>query len=395
MKFLGVRIGSIVAALGFCFLLDAVASHQSSLIQRLVLLAGLYVTLAVSLNLINGITGQFSIGHAAFYQVGAYTTGVLAGMFYGKAHLPPVLWVLLMMVVSAISASIAGLVVGLPSLRLRGDYLAIVTLGFGEIIRIFVENQQNLGGAYGMSVAPRFQFIWLVWMLAILTIATSRNLLKTAHGLPFLAVREDEVASSAMGVNVTRIKVTAFLIGSAFAGAAGALLAHFEGYISPPMFSMTLSFVLVTMVVLGGTGSITGSTLAAVLLFYLPEKMRDLGDVRLCTLLGIGIALGCVVALIRKVIAEFHGDTSRKLQLYGAIVAGGFVAAFVFSFIASAVPFLRTTVEGTKLRMVVFAVTLLVLMLLRPQGVFAHHEFSWDFLKKLAGKDYKETEVAA
>lgn len=378
-----------------CFLIDFLSNSQSSFTQRLILLAGLYVTLAVSLNLINGITGQFSIGHAAFYQVGAYTTGRLAQVFYERAHIPGVPWMILMMLAGATTAAIAGLVVGLPSLRLRGDYLAIVTLGFGEIIRIVVQNQPSLGKAYGMKVEPRFQYVWLVWMLAVVCIAVSRNLLKNVHGLSFLAIREDEVASSAMGVNVTRTKVTAFVIGSAFAGAAGALLAHFEGFISPQTFGMDLSFIILTMVVLGGTGSITGSAMAAVVLFYIPEKMRDLNDFRLAGLVASGIAVIAAVAAVRWLLAR-HVTTGKKVAFVIGCIVGGVLVQLLFSAVLQTIPALQSTVEGSKLRLVIFAVTLIVLMLLRPEGVFAHHEFSWSWLKKLFGaKNQPSTEVAA
>ena len=237
MKFWIVRILSIAAAVAGCFALQGIASGQNDYTQRLIILAGLYVTLAVSLNLINGITGQFSIGHAAFYQVGAYLAAFLSGKYFASAHMPPLVWLVLTMIAGALGAAVAGFVVGLPSLRLRGDYLAIVTLGFGEIIRIQVQNTPALGGSYGMNVQPKIVSIAFVWLLAVLCIAVCRNLLKTAHGLPFLAVREDEIASSAMGVNVTRVKVAAVILGSAFAGAAGALLASYEGFITPATFS--------------------------------------------------------------------------------------------------------------------------------------------------------------
>ena len=395
MRFWGVRLGSVVMTLLFCLLLDKVALGSSSFIQRMVMLAGLYVTLAVSLNLINGITGQFSIGHAAFYMVGAYTAGVLASNFFDSSHLPGGLWLLVVMLAGAVTAAIAGLIVGLPSLRLKGDYLAIVTLGFGEIIRIVAQNQPKLGGAYGLTVAPRLQYIWIVWALAIVCIAVCRNLLKTAHGLPFLSVREDEVASSAMGVNVTGVKVAAFLIGSAFAGAAGALLAHFEGFISPPMFDMSVSILIVAMVVLGGTGSITGSIIAAVLLFYLPEKMRDLKEVQLSTLVALGFAIAFAVAAVRYVEKNVHGSVSKRLGMYAGIVVCIVVVTFIGSAALGAVPKLHTTVEGSKLRLVLLAVTLIVLMLIRPQGVFAHHEFSWSWIGKLLGKKTPTTEIAA
>lgn len=389
------RIGSILLAFIFCFALDKFAGGLDDFSKRLIVLAGLYITLSVSLNLINGITGQFSMGHAAFYQVGAYFAGYLAVNFYGKiSWLTGPLWLVGMMLVGGIAAAIAGLVVGLPSLRLKGDYLAIVTLGFGEIIRIVVQNQEIIGGSYGMNVQPKFPTLfasmhmngtWMVWMLAILCIAVCRNLLKTAHGLPFLAVREDEVASSAMGVNVTKIKVVAFLIGSAFAGAAGALLAQYEGFITPTMFTMDVSFIILTMVVLGGTGSITGSALAAAVLFYLPEKLRDLPPVPVGSLAaGIICAIAMVYAM-KKISDNFHGPKSKAAMMYIGCFLGAAILTYVLGMALNPIPVFAKVapIEANRLRMVIFAGTLIILMLLRPQGVLGHYEFSWDWIKRM------------
>ncbi len=453
MKFWPIRILSIIGAVLGCFLFEGIAHHQSDYTQRLIILAGHYVTLAVSLNLINGITGQFSIGHAAFYQVGAYLGGYLSVNYFKSMHLPPLVWLLVIMVAGAAAAAFAGLIVGLPSLRLRGDYLAIVTLGFGEIIRIKIQNTPALGGSYGLNVEPKIQSIAIVWLLAILCIAVCRNLLKTANGLPFLAVREDEVASSAMGVNVTRIKVSAFLLGSAFAGAAGALLASYEGFITPATFAMDVSFIILTMVVLGGTGSITGSVVSAIFLSYLPEYLRGLKDssgepltltggsvvaslIAVITVVAvirwiytdgsrnkstrIGMTLGAIVGgfVVQAIIAAIlnHNGKLHNSILVAAVVAVVTVAFLIRSIYASransktwqtglkglgailgglAVAAVLNTVlthlfnlndgkvEVGQLRMVIFAITLIVLMLLRPQGVFAHHEFSWTWVSKL------------
>lgn len=392
MKFWAVRIASILAAFGACFLLDSLVTGKLPGVygglddfgQRLVVLAGLYITLSVSLNLINGITGQFSIGHAAFYQVGAYAAGFISVSFYKNSSIQGLPWLILMMFAAALVAGFAGFVVGLPSLRLRGDYLAIVTLGFGEIIRIIVQNQEPLGGSYGLRVEPKFQYIWLVWLLAVGCIALCRNLLRSAHGLQFLAVREDEVAASAMGVNVTKAKVTAFVLGSALAGAAGALLAHFETFISPNMFAMDLSFIILTMVVLGGTGSITGSAIAAVALFYLPEKLRDIESVPGNALVGWVLAVALGVAAIRYIEKHYHaGKLLRAAAVIGAIFCA-YLAQLALSGLLGNVPFLSaSSFEAAKLRMVIFAATLIILMMVRPQGVFGHHEFSWDWVMRL------------
>ena len=384
MRFWAIRLGSIAAAVGLCLLIDLVARSQGNdSVVSLVSRAGIFVTLAVSLNLINGITGQFSIGHAAFYMMGAYTTAVLARAFYTQASLPGPIWLVLMMLAGAFTAGFAGLLVGLPSLKLRGDYLAIVTMGFGEILVIIARNQKSLGEAYGLNVTPTFNYIWLIWLLAVVTIAVSRNLLKNAHGLAFLSVREDEIAGAAMGVNVTRTKVTAFVLGSAFAGAAGSLYAHFESFISPIVFKMDTSFIILTMVVLGGTGSITGSVIAAIALFYIPEWMRDVKDVKMGMVVAIAIAIIAAVSLIKITIDRYHGPAKQRFLRIGAFMGLGVVLSIVLAPTLGNVPAFAGNVEGSKLRYVVFAATLIILMLLRPQGIFAHHELSWAWLKKV------------
>lgn len=387
MKFWLVRVASVFLVLALCYGIQAFALGQTVVAPRLFALTGLYVTLAVSLNLINGITGQFSIGHAAFYQIGAVVAGFMSVKFFDSQPLAGPGWLIAMGLVGGVAASLAGLAVGLPSLRLRGDYLAIVTLGFGEIIRIVVLNTEAVGGSYGLNVKPKLQYIWLIWLLAAVTIAVSRNLLKTAWGLAFLAVREDEIASNAMGVNVTKIKVLAFVLGSAFAGAAGALLAHYEGFINPTMFSMDLSFIVLTMVVLGGSGSITGSVLAAIALFLLPEFLRSAPPVTGAALAGAAIATAVTVAAMRWVTRNVHGETHRKVLAYLAGLAGGFFLFLLLWTLFNLSPGMAgTTFEASKLRMVIFAATLIILMMLRPQGIFAHHEFSWDWVKRVLGR---------
>jgi branched-chain amino acid transport system permease protein len=260
--------------------------------RRILLLVGINITMAVSLNLINGFTGQFSLGHAGFMAVGAYAgaaftlragpsirqalPGLSAQPMLGDA----VIFAGSLLLAGALAAA-AGWVVGLPSLRLRGDYLAIVTLGFGEIIRVVLLNIPALGGPQGMfGIPPLTSFFWVA-LVAVLAILLSRNIAISTHGLAFLSVREDEIAAEAMGVPTTRVKVRAFLIGSFFAGMGGALYAHQIQFIQPGDFSFVQSILFVTMVVLGGTGSITGSVLAAAILTYLPERLRDFQQYRM------------------------------------------------------------------------------------------------------------------
>jgi branched-chain amino acid transport system permease protein len=240
---------------------------------------GIAIILAVSLNLVNGLTGQFSIGHAGFMAVGGYVSAVL--LMRGPTDDPYRLFFICSIAGGAGAAALAGWLVGKPSLRLRGAYLAIVTLGFGEIIRVVIENTRLFGGAIGLSPIPRYaDFTW-IWTAAIATILISKRLRDSTHGRAFLSVREDEVAAEAMGVDTTGYKVRAFVISAGLAGVAGALSGAFEGNLSPQSFTFVRSFEIVAMVVLGGMGSITGSTLAAAVLTLLPEYLRALANLRM------------------------------------------------------------------------------------------------------------------
>jgi branched-chain amino acid transport system permease protein len=264
--------------------------QMSGYTLRVLLLIGINVTMAVSLNLINGIAGQFSLGHAGFMAVGAYSsaalTMALGSRLAGTPLAPdaPAGGMLLLgagMLVAGMAAALAGVIVGMPSLRLRGDYLAIVTLGFGEIIRVILLNIPAVGGAQGLTGIPALTSFFWVFLAAAAIIELSRSLRQSTHGLAFLSVREDEVAAEAMGINTTRTKVLAFVIGAFFAGMGGALFAHLQQYIQPRDFDFMLSVQFVTMVVLGGTGSITGATFAAAVLTLLPEVLRPVNQYRL------------------------------------------------------------------------------------------------------------------
>ncbi len=386
---------SAVGCVALAFLVQYISGQfLSSYANGLVFQAATFVTLAVSLNIVNGITGQFSIGHYAFFQIGAYTTGALSLLFWkkfqGAANVPMQedIWIVLMMFFGIITSAFAGWIVGLPSLRLRGDYLAIVTLGFGEIIRISAENFTFMGGATGTKIAPEKTVVWLAWLLAFAAIGLSRNLLKSVHGLAFLSVREDEIAATAMGVNITRTKVAAFVIGSAFAGAAGVLYAHQQTFISPDLFKMDGSFIVLTMVIFGGTGSITGSALAGASLFYLPEALRELPPVPFASLVGIVLGLIATIGALKRYSDQSHAKTSVKAATMIGIIVVGIVFMAILGKLLSFVPSIsaHAPIQGSQLRLVVFAVTLIVLMLFRPQGVFAHHEFSWKWLRSVLAR---------
>jgi branched-chain amino acid transport system permease protein len=247
---------------------------------------GIAIIAAVSLNLINGITGQFSLGHAGFMAVGAYTAAAIS-VFYIKPHLGETgLWAGLALIggllAGGTAAALAGLIVGVPTLRLRGDYLAIATLGFGEIIRIVLQNMQVVGGPLGMFGIPVMVDLLWVSLWVVVCVVIIFRLVHSVKGRAFPAIREDEFASAAIGINTTRYKVMAFTIGSFFAGIAGGLFAHSAtGYISPGQFDFLKSVEIVVMVVLGGLGSITGSIIAATVLTLLPEWLRGFSEYRM------------------------------------------------------------------------------------------------------------------
>lgn len=266
---------------------------------RLATLCGINITLAVSLNMVNGFTGQFSLGHAAFLGIGMYsslylteTVGpALYGAAPGPAWLRQVAVLLVLFVVAGALSALGGLLIGLPSLRLRGDYLAIVTLGFGEILRVFIQNIGPLGASRGFyltqtQVIPsRNELFFWVAALAVVAVAVSRNLMLSGPGRAFLAVREDEIAAEAVGVNTYRAKVMAFALSAVFAGFAGVLNGLVNAYADPSIQSIGFlkSIEVVLMVVLGGLGSVTGAVVTAVVITLLPELLRPIEQYRMVT----------------------------------------------------------------------------------------------------------------
>jgi branched-chain amino acid transport system permease protein len=254
---------------------------------RIINLIGINVTLAVSLNLINGLAGQFSIGHAGFMAVGGYTATYVT-VYYGDriaalvgATLNDGVGASIAMIVSlaagAAAAALAGFAVGVPSLRLRGDYLAIVTLGFSEIIRVVILNIPAVGGATGFTDAiPITNFFW-IFAMAILTIVIVRNIATSTFGRALATIRGDEIAAEAMGINTTRHKVLAFAISAALAGVAGGLSGQlFANPLNPQNLNFVKSIEVIVMIVLGGLGSITGAVVGATTLTILPEALRTL-----------------------------------------------------------------------------------------------------------------------
>ncbi len=240
---------------------------------RVLINCGIGIILALSLNLVNGCAGQFSLGHAGFMGVGAYVSATITTVYGGAMWTNP-LGIGVAVVAGGLAAATAGYLVGLPSLRLKGDYLAIVTLGFGEIIRIVFLNVELVGGARGLPGIPRYSNFFWVFAWAAVTLIFLKRLSESSFGRAILSIREDEVAAEAMGINVAHYKVVAFVISSFFAGVAGALFAHYQGFIDPQSFNFNRSVDVVIMVVIGGMGSLTGSVIGGVIVTMMPELLR-------------------------------------------------------------------------------------------------------------------------
>ena len=241
--------------------------------QLNIILVCINIILAVSLNLINGYTGQFSLGHAGFMAIGAYAGAICTV----KLALPLVV----ALAAGAVLAGFVGLLIGLPTLRLKGDYLAIATLGFGEIIRLTVLNIPYIGGASGLTGIPRLTtFAWVFWLM-ILTVFIIKNLINSSAGRACIAVRENEIAAEAMGVNTTKYKVMAFTVGAVFAGIAGVLFAHYFYLVHPSSFTFMKSIDILTIVVLGGLGSMAGSIVGAVVLTFVSAVLASYAEWRM------------------------------------------------------------------------------------------------------------------
>jgi branched-chain amino acid transport system permease protein len=369
--------------------------------------AGINIVLAVSLNIVNGCAGQFSIGHAGFMAVGAYAAAAI--VYYGSFKIwgtgefqggwlsfigrdppsgPPVssgevLFIAACLIGGLVAAG-AGWLVGLPSLRLRGDYLAIVTLGFGEIVRVILQGTDaqlpgrraadaqvirdtpwwqlidNLGGSKSFSSVPPYATVFWIFVWVAVTLIVAVRLKYSGYGRALLSIREDEIAARAVGVNVTRYKVRAFVLSAFFAGVAGALTALHVGQINAGELGFQRSFEIVIMVVLGGLGSISGAAIAAVLLTILPEVLRDPPSI---------VPWGLPIALVMGVLVWFG---SRR-PVRGLITLAVSCAGYELLRLAAE----KMGVNLAQYRMIIYSLVLILVMILRPQGLLGVAEL-WD-----------------
>lgn len=251
---------------------------------QVMMFAGINIMMTASLNLINGFTGQFCIGHAGFMSLGAYGSAVVTTIIFNGKNIPEMAQVpvfLLGLLAGGIIAALIGMIIGLPSLKLKGDYLAIVTLAFGEIVRAILRLIQPIGGARGMIGIPNYANLGWIFAFVVLTLYLLRNLIYSPYGRAFIAIRDNEIAASAMGINTTKYKIMSFCISAFIAGVAGGLYAHVLAFIQPDSFSFVKSSDFLVYLYAGGSGSLTGSVIGALLLTVLPELLRFMSDWRL------------------------------------------------------------------------------------------------------------------
>lgn len=292
---------------------------SADFLLRIAVMIGIYIILTLSLNIIVGYAGQFALGHAAFYGIGAYTAAILMVNYHVS------FW--LALPAAAVVTGFFGFLLGTPVMRLKGDYLGIVTLGFGEIVRLIFVNWIDLtNGPMGIpgiptpsiggySFSSNMDFYYLVLVTTAILVFIVRRLMQSGFGLNLLTVREDEIAAESIGIRPTRYKLLAFTVGAFFAGIAGALFATTAMFVSPDSFQYIESVNILAMVVLGGTASVPGSILGATVLTVAPELLRFVSDYRM-------ILLGLVIVLMMVFKPSgFWGESKRKRNFFG--VTGG------------------------------------------------------------------------
>lgn len=312
----------------------------NSYVIRILNLAAIYVILALSLNLTNGFTGLFSLGHAGFMSIGAYTTALFLMdaktknmNFYMYDIWEPLrdisLHVIPSLLIGGLFAAAFAFLIGAPTLKLRGDYLAIATLGFGEIIRVIFTNSHSItNGALGLKGIPNVTNLWWNWGIAIVVIILIKNILSSSYGFAFKAIRDDEIAAESMGINIFKYKIISFTISAFFAGIGGGLLAILLSTIDPLMFRFVFTYQFLMIVVIGGLGSITGSVISGVLITIMMEVLRFV---------------------------------EQPMHLGPLIIPG---------------------IPG--MRMVIYSLVLLIVILFYQKGIMGTNEFSWKWiLKKL------------
>lgn len=273
----------IFVALNYAVTSGMLTRQYSSLLIPI----GINVILAVSLNLTTGYLGELTLGHAGFMSVGAYAGAI----FSLHTNLPMIPGFFIAMLIGGIVAAIFGLMIGIPVLRLKGDYLAIVTLAFGEIIRSVIVNLKITGGPSGLNNIPMYTDYIMVYVMAVLTILVVMNMVNSRQGRAICSIREDYIAAESVGISLTNYKILAFVVAAFFAGIAGVLYSHNLGFLQAKTFNYNKSIEILVIVVLGGMGSLRGSIISAILITLLPELLRGMDDLRMLIYAVVLIAM--------------------------------------------------------------------------------------------------------
>lgn len=314
-QYLSYVVSIILVVLSY-FILNMLAGN--AYYSKVIILLLINIVLAVSLNITVGCLGQITLGHAGFMSIGAYASSLMSKYFMsGISGNIPLYYYILSLIIGAIIAGLIGIIVGIPALRLKGDYLAIITLAFGEIIRVLIEYFKFTGGGVGLSKIPRLarsSMFTVVFCITVLCIFTMYTLLTSRHGRNVLAIRDDEIAAEASGVNTTFYKTFAFTISAIFAGIAGGIYAHNMGIIQAKTFDFNYSINILVMVVLGGMGSYTGAIISAIVLTVLPEILRGFNDYRM-----ISYAIILILIMIfrpRGILGRSEFRISKVLSIF-------------------------------------------------------------------------------
>lgn len=309
---------NVVLIAVFLTVLNLMVSNKtiSTYNAKVLMLVGVNIILSVSLNVATGYLGQLPLGHAGFMAVGAYVSAIFTKNF--EEILPDEVNFAFGLVLAALFAGVVGVLVGVPALRLQGDYLAILTLGFGEIIRITLNNIDNvLGfkltyGAAGLKNIPKYTSVINAFAWVVICCFVIHTMMKGRHGRAILAIRENEIAADSCGIQTTYYKVLGFAVSAAFAGVAGGLYAGYLGVLNPGNFGFMKSIEILVMVVLGGMGSMLGSVLSATVLTILPEALRSFSEYRM-----VVYALALVLMMIFKpsgLLGQYDFSMSRLLE---------------------------------------------------------------------------------
>ena len=343
---------TLLVLLASCALLFLADNYLSTFQIRILNLAAIYAILALSMNLVLGFTGMFSLGHSGFMCVGAYTAAILTMspaskelIYYMEPIIPALAnieWPIFPAIIAAgLLSALFGVLVGIPALRLRDDYLAIATLGFAEIIRIVVTNTVSItNGSLGLKNIPSINNIWVYWGCAILTLIVLKRVINSSWGYAFRAIRDNEIAAEAMGISLFKHKLISFTIGAFFAGIAGALMGFLITSVDPTMFRFLFTFQILLIVVLGGMGSLTGTVIASLVITIMMEVLRVV---------------------------------EQPLDILGLAIPG---------------------LSG--MRMVIFSILLLLVILYYRQGLMGTREFNWDWVldRFKVGRSGKRGEAA-